>query len=78
MLKFVTPLNLRDPASPRFTPDRCFSYHDIIRFAHEKAVLALSDFGSLDWRQASGSLRRIALDIPLGLSLIDLGGWSGG
>jgi pyruvate,water dikinase len=74
MLEFVTPLHLRDPASPRFTADRCSSYHDIIRFAHEKAVIALSDPNNLSWRQARRRLRRVALDIPLGLSLIDLGG----
>jgi pyruvate,water dikinase len=74
MLKLITPLHLRDPASPRFTPEQCSSYHDIIRFAHEKAVSALADLTDFDWRQARRWLRRVALDIPLGLSLIDLGG----
>jgi pyruvate,water dikinase len=74
MLKFITPLHLRDPASPRFTPEQCSSYHDIIRFAHEKAVIALSDLTKFNLRQARRWLRRVSLDIPLGLSLIDLGG----
>jgi len=74
MLKFVTPLHLRNPASRRFTPQRCSSYHDVIRFAHEKAVLALSNQSNIDWRGARRWLRNVAMDIPLGLSLIDLGG----
>jgi pyruvate,water dikinase len=74
MLKLVTPLHLLDPASPQFTPERCSSYHDIIRFAHEKAVVALSDLSNFNLRQARRWLRRVSLDIPLGLSLIDLGG----
>jgi pyruvate,water dikinase len=74
MLKFVTPLHLRNPASHRFRAERCSSYHDIIRFAHETAVMALSDLDGFSWREARRHMRRLALDIPLGLSLIDLGG----
>jgi pyruvate,water dikinase len=74
MLKFIAPLHLRDPASPRFTPEHCSSYHDIIRFSHEKAVTSLSDLTTFNWRQARRWLRRVSLGIPLGLSLIDLGG----
>jgi pyruvate, water dikinase len=74
MLKLVTPLHLRNPASRRFTAERCSSYHDIIRFAHEHAVMALSDLDGFSWREARRHIRRLSLDIPLGLSLIDLGG----
>jgi len=74
MLELVAPLHLRDPSSRRFAPERCRSYHDIIRFAHEKAVAALSDLSDFSWREARRKLRRVALDVPLGLSLIDLGG----
>jgi pyruvate,water dikinase len=74
MLKFVTPLHLRNPASRRFAAERCSSYHDIIRFAHEKAVMALSDLDGFNWREGRRHIRRLSLDIPLGLSLIDLGG----
>jgi pyruvate,water dikinase len=74
MLKFVTPLHLLDPDSPPFAPEQCSSYHDIIRFAHEKAVVALSDLNNFEWSRSRRWLRRVALDIPLGLSIIDLGG----
>jgi len=74
MLKSITPLHLRNPASRGFAAERCSSYHDIIRFAHEKAVMALSDLDGFNWSEARRHIRRLSLDIPLGLSLIDLGG----
>ncbi|MBF0227832.1 MAG: hypothetical protein HQK76_20490 [Desulfobacterales bacterium] len=38
MLKCIAPLNLKDPQARNFKPRFCDTYHDIIRFAHEKAV----------------------------------------
>ncbi len=73
MLRSIAPLRLRDPQSSSFTASQCRTYHDIIRFAHEKAIAALIDIG---WVKATGEqahLRRLDLPIPLDLILIDLG-----
>ena len=43
MLKSIAPLNLNDPQSPNFVPQKCVTCHDIIRFAHEKAVEQLTE-----------------------------------
>jgi len=74
MLKKIAPLNLTDPQSPSFSSANCTTYHDIIRFAHEKAVerLTAGYLGRLSRR--SRFVRRLELDIPLDLILIDLGG----
>ena len=38
ILDRLAPLNLTDPKAPDFAPSGCRTVHDIIRFAHEKAM----------------------------------------
>ncbi len=74
VLRTIAPLGLRDPQSSGFSTSQCRTYHDVIRFAHEKAIAELTDIG---WVKATGDqshLRRLDLPIPLDLILIDLGG----
>ncbi len=72
LLKHITPLNLLDPRAANFRPEGCRTYHDITRFAHEKAMEELFQVsaGRLDEEGA----RRLVSTIPLDLSIIDLGG----
>jgi pyruvate,water dikinase len=72
VLKHITPLNLLDPRAANFRPDGCRTYHDITRFAHEKAMEELFQMstGRLDEEGA----RRLVSTIPLELNIIDLGG----
>ncbi|MEW5733936.1 MAG: PEP/pyruvate-binding domain-containing protein [Thermodesulfobacteriota bacterium] len=74
ILKRVAPLNLKDPQSPDFTVANCLTYHDIIRFAHEKAVGHLSEGHWVKPFGHSHYVFKLALDIPIDLVLIDLGG----
>jgi CheY-like chemotaxis protein len=74
VLRRIAPLTLRDPQSAAFTASRCRTYHDVIRFAHEKAIAELTHVG---WVRMSGEqphMGRLDLAIPLDLILIDLGG----
>jgi len=74
MLKNIEPLRLRDPEAPTFSAGACASYHDVVRFAHEKALTELSNLSDLDpgWRHEHQ--RQLALHIPLDLVLVDVGG----
>ncbi len=37
-LKKIAVLNLLDPESDTFSPEGCQTFHDVIRFAHEKSM----------------------------------------
>ncbi len=74
MLRRIAPLRLRDPTSPAFTAANCTTYHDIIRFAHEKAVCELVDMGWVTPTLGVHYVLRLELPVPLDLILVDLGG----
>ncbi len=72
LLKKITPLNLVDPHAKEFTPRACRSFHDITRFIHEKSVEALADLSYRHrWRDQAAS-RKLGLEIPLDLVVIDI------
>ncbi len=71
VLKFISPLELIDPAGENFTPEGCRSMHDIIRFCHEKAVQAMFSAG----RPGTGrGALKLSADLPLDVFLFDVGG----
>jgi len=74
MLGSIAPLNLRDPGSSSFAPEHCRTYHDIIRFAHERALAEFASLNGIDIDGRRSSARTLDLDIPLDLVVIDLGG----
>jgi pyruvate,water dikinase len=74
MLKRIAPLNLIDPQSADFAAEKCSTYHDIIRFAHEKAMQQLTEGYWVRSPRGSPYVSRLDLDVPLDLIVIDLGG----
>ena len=75
LLRLVAPLNLHDPADPDFREGNCRTFHDILRFCHEKAVEALISLHSstgTGLQQERGKI--LAIPIPIRLRVIDLGG----
>ena len=72
LLDRISPLNLTDPKSPDFTPRGCRTLHDLIRFAHEKAMAAMFNLSSQTGE--SPVSRTMSANIPLAMHFIDLGG----
>ena len=71
VLEKVAPLSLLHPADPQFKAERCATYHDLTRFAHQKAMEAMfatarqtDDLSGLGIRLQSG--------IPLRTSIISV------
>ncbi|HWT77648.1 MAG TPA: PEP/pyruvate-binding domain-containing protein, partial [Candidatus Methylomirabilis sp.] len=73
MLARIAPLHLKDPDDPGFTPERCRTYHDIIRFAHEQALTALADLDEFSVRSREDQVHKLDLHIPLDLLLVNIG-----
>jgi pyruvate,water dikinase len=75
VLKKVSILNLIDPLLQNFKVEGCRTYHDILRFVHETAVMELVSIGRDEGKLLHGHLaRRMDLPIPAGILVIDIGG----
>ena len=72
--QLMTPLTLTDPRSPGFAPARCGTFHDIIRFVHEKSFREMFVLGDRMGQAASHQARRVGHKLPFELWVIDLGG----
>ena len=72
--KMIVPLNLTDAYGPTFSRMECRSIHDIIRYTHEKAVLAMFDAGDMIMEEAGGLLRPLDIGVPFSFLVIDVGG----
>jgi pyruvate,water dikinase len=73
ILDLIVPLNLVDARQPNFKAAACRTYHDITRFAHEKAVeLMFGVIDDVDLRHDAAV--RVRSPLPFNLYVIDLGG----
>lgn len=69
--KFIFKLNIYNPDTPNFNVEGCETVHDIIRFAHEKAMklmFSLSQNAQTSLRQAYN----LRFSLPLDIDIIDL------
>lgn len=67
-------LNLLDPSSFRFRPAGCKSAHDVLRFCHEKAILAMFDLNDSEQEGRAHCSKRLLAPMPIDLYVLDLGG----
>ncbi|MBF0458476.1 MAG: hypothetical protein HQK99_11350, partial [Nitrospirae bacterium] len=78
VLKCIVPLNLTNPESEDFNPVNCATYHDITRFAHEKAMQQMFLITDVAAVQPEFGAVRMVTGLPIDLYVIDLGGGTGG
>jgi pyruvate,water dikinase len=73
VMERVSRLTLTDPGSPDFAPEKWFSLHDVVRYAHEKAVAEMFSLVGRGGRGLRGA-RRLRSELPIVLYLLDLEG----
>jgi pyruvate,water dikinase len=73
LLRKISPLILIDPNNPNFTVKNCQTFHDMLRFSHEKAVQELINLNMSSKRFKEIKTKTLKLSIPLDLNVIDLG-----
>lgn len=69
----ISTLHLTNPESPEFAPEHCRSFHDLIRFVHEKSVaemFSLVDKGGRSMTRA----KKLKTELPIVLYVLDLEG----
>ncbi|NTU47514.1 MAG: hypothetical protein HGA84_00740 [Syntrophobacteraceae bacterium] len=72
ILEHVSPLHLKDPGDPAFSARNCRTFHDIVRFTHEKAVQEMFSMGK-GGQTRLGKARRLKSEIPITLYVLDIG-----
>ncbi|MEW5984713.1 MAG: PEP/pyruvate-binding domain-containing protein [Acidobacteriota bacterium] len=72
VLSLLAPLHLTDPRSRDFKASGCQTLHDLLRYAHERAVQEMFVAGG-EVAELGASVK-LASDLPLDFFLVDLGG----
>jgi len=73
VIRFVASLELTDPDAENFKPAGCRSVHDVIRFAHEKAVQEMFHLNENRLRKIGGA-RKLEAGVPMVFYVLDVGG----
>jgi pyruvate,water dikinase len=74
LYRLTVPLNLTDAYGPTFSIAECRTLHDIIRYVHEKAVIAMFAMGDQVMEKSSHIVHHLESEVPFFISIIDLGG----
>ncbi|MBF0343634.1 MAG: phosphoenolpyruvate synthase [Nitrospirae bacterium] len=77
VLKHIVMLNLVNPESEDFAAESCNTYHDITRFAHEKAMMEMFSMTDMHTLSDGCGAVKVHAGIPIELYAIDLGGGIG-
>ena len=73
VMERISSLNLTDPDSSDFSPEKARSFHDLVRFCHEKGVAAMFSLVDKGGKGLSGA-KKLKSDLPLTMYVLDVGG----
>ena len=73
LVKKISPLTILDGQSDTLTATSCRSFHDIVRYIHEKSVEELILLSERQEMRHLSAPKRLQTNIPLGLTVIDAG-----
>jgi pyruvate,water dikinase len=71
--ELILPLTLRDRMASGYSPRKCRTLHDVIRFCHQAAVEAMFALGDRALRTGT-PVHRLVSTVPIDCRLFDLGG----
>ncbi|MFA5902876.1 MAG: PEP/pyruvate-binding domain-containing protein, partial [Desulfobacula sp.] len=74
LLNLIVPLNLTDAYGPSFSIMECRSVHDLIRYVHEKSVMAMFNVEDRVIEKAGNIVYRLDSEINFQFLIIDMGG----
>ncbi len=69
----IVPLTLRDRLASGYSPRRCRTLHDLIRFCHQATIEELFAVGDRALR-GGAPVRRLVSEVPIDCRVVDLGG----
>jgi pyruvate, water dikinase len=72
LLSLISSLSLTDPSSPEFSPRGCRSFHDLVRFVHEKGTYEMFSLVDADGPGMS-RVKPLESEIPIVMHVLDLG-----
>ncbi len=73
VMELVSSLTLLDPRARDFRPESCRSLHDIVRYAHEKAMQEMFVLSGQGFFRRSGA-QQLKSALPFELFVLDIGG----
>ena len=69
----IVPLTLRNRLASSYSPHKCKTLHDLIRFCHQATIEAMFDLGDNAVRKGQ-PLRRLVSEVPIDCRIFDLDG----
>jgi pyruvate,water dikinase len=72
LIRHISPLNLIDPHNRNFSPAGCSTYHDMMRYIHQKSIQKIIDLSTTYKHRRHLPVSRLETSIPLGIFIAEI------